>query len=150
MVESENIKYSLWPKQGMALEKLSDPAIEVLGFGGAKGGGKSHCARAYSVARRIKYNASKGLIVRKSFPELERTHIEKLKKELPKAMYNYVERNHVFQLPNGSVIELGYIENEKDVDNYWGAEYDDIIIDEAQQHQKIIFQKLMLIMIILE
>lgn len=133
---------SLWPKQGEAIKKLADPKIEVLGYGGGKGPGKSHLGRTWQVARRVKYANSKGLMVRKSFPELERTHIERLKRDLPKGSFSYNEQKHIFYFKNGSILECAYVENNKDVDVYWGAEYDDIFVDEMQQHTKYVFQTL--------
>ena len=129
----------LWPKQGEGLKILSDPAIEVLGYGGAMGGGKSHLVRQYCVLRATKYPKSSALIIRKSFPELERNHIKRFRQDYPAGFFNYVERRHLIEFPNDSTIELGFCESEKDLDKFQGAEYDTICIDEAQFHVKGIF-----------
>jgi len=115
------------------------PGIEILGYGGAKGGGKSYLGRSWQILRRMKYPRSKGLLIRKTFPEIERNHIEKLRNELPRSLWDYNERKHVLRLPNGSLQEFAFVETKKDLSKYQGAEYDDIFIDEAEHHEKEVF-----------
>lgn len=116
--------------------------VEILGYGGAKGGGKSWFTRTYQKLRRMRYAGSGGLIVRKTFDELEKNHISKLKKELPEHVYDYREQKHQFRLNNGSFIDCAYIDQEKDLEHLQGAEYDDISIDEACNHGKVVFSVL--------
>lgn len=131
-------------KQGEAVRMLGPSSdIEVLGYGGGKGGGKSHLSRMWQVARRVKYAKSRGLLIRESFPELERTHIDRLKTDLPKTEYSYNDKKHIFTFRNGSTLEMGYCERPDDIKStYWGAEYDDIVLDEAQNHPKGTFRNL--------
>ena len=138
------IEIKLFPKQAQACEMLANSGpIEVLGYGGAKGGGKSHLSRKWLFLRGMKYAGTKHLLIRESFPELERTHINNFRKEMPPSLYGYTERNHTFTLANGSTIECGYIERPEQVESiYWGAEYDSIVIDEAQNHAKTTMQLL--------
>ena len=102
-------------------------------YGGAKGGGKSWAIRTKQILRRLKYPGSKGLLLRRTFPELNRTHILKLKEELPRGMWRYNNQTHTFELSNGSTLECGSCQYEADVLNYQGSEYDDIGVDEATQ-----------------
>lgn len=136
------LEIALHPKQGEALKALASPDTEILGYGGAKGGGKSHLGRTWQILRRITYPGSKGLTIRKTFPDLERTHIERIKKDFKGVYADYSERKHTFEFSNGSVQEMAYLDHESDVDRYWGAEYDDIFIDEGQQHALKVFQTL--------
>ena len=138
------LPYKFFSKQGEALKYLSpDNSISVLGYGGAKAGGKSHLSRAWQVLRRCKYAGSRGLLIRESYPELERTHIQALQRELPDHLYKYIDRRHIFEFINGSTLEMGYAERPEDIErSYWGAEYDDIVIDEVQNHPKRTFQLL--------
>ena len=108
-------------------------------YGGAKGGGKSWAIRTKQVLRRLKYPKSRGLILRRTFPELLRNHIFKLQEELPKGIYKYNEQKHIFTFTNGSVLEMGSCQYEGDIFNYQGAEYDDIGIDEAGQFTEYMF-----------
>ncbi|KKK73204.1 hypothetical protein LCGC14_2896140, partial [marine sediment metagenome] len=87
-------------------------------YGGAKGGGKSWAIRTKQVLRRLKYPKSRGLILRRTFPELLRNHIFKLQEELPKGIYKYNEQKHIFTFTNGSVLEMGSCQYEGDIFNY--------------------------------
>lgn len=104
---------------------------KFLLYGGAKGGGKSWALRTKQILRRLRYPGSKGLLLRRTFPELSRTHIIKIKEEMPKGSWTYNNGSHIFTFPNGSTLECGSCQYEADVLNYQGAEYDDIGVDEA-------------------
>jgi phage terminase large subunit len=130
------VNITLFPRQSEALERLKNTMY--LLFGGARGGGKSFLARAYTVLRAIKYPRTRHLIIRKSFPELERNHIAALRQEFPWMVHNIAK--HVFNLPNGSVIECGFCETANDLQNWQGAECATIVMDEAQFHERKIFE----------
>ena len=98
-------------------------------YGGAKGGGKSWAIRTKQILRRFKYPRSKGLLLRRTHPELLRNHIFRIREEWPTLRFNNV--NKVFSFPNGSYLELGSAQHEADILNYQGAEYEDIGLDEA-------------------
>jgi phage terminase large subunit len=134
--------FNFTDRQMEGLEILSRPGVEVLGFGGAKGGGKSRFIRDYQKMRRLKYPGTSGLIVRKTLGELERNHIRPLRKELPEAVYDYRDDKHLFRFKNGSYLELAYIDMEKDLERLQGGEYDDICLDEAQMHPKRVFSEM--------
>src|SRR4030042_1714355 len=108
-------------------------------YGGSRGGGKSWAIRWKMLLRRLKYPNSKGLLLRRTFPELYRNHILEIQRELPTDAYKYNDQKHTFTFQNGSVQELGSCQFEGDVYNYQGAEYDDIGIDEASQFTKVQF-----------
>lgn len=100
-------------------------------YGGAKGGGKSWAIRTKQILRRWKYPNSKGLLLRRTYPQLFRTHVMKIKEEWPMLKYN--DQKHTFTFPNGSYLELGSANTEGDILDYQGAEYDDIGIDQAEE-----------------
>lgn len=102
-------------------------------YGGAKGGGKSWALRWKQILRRLNYPKSKGLLLRRTYPQLYRTHIDKMLTEMPKGIAEYKPQSHSFHFLNGSVLELGSAQHESDILNYQGAEYDDIGIDQAEQ-----------------
>lgn len=126
-----DLELALWPKQVEAIREISRPGIERLLYGGARGGGKSHLARAYLLWRAAKYPKSNHLIVRRSFPELFRTHTLRFQQDYGKFL-THQERFHRFTLGNGSVIEYGYAENIRDCDKWQGSEFATIVVDEAQ------------------
>lgn len=110
-----------------------------VGFGGARGGGKSWGVQTKAKLLALKYgrpnmdsDGIKILIVRRTFPELVNNHINPLRTGLHGiACYNKTEK--VFTFPNGASIKFGYCNNDKDLDQYQGAEYDVIFLDEATQ-----------------
>ena len=116
-------------------------ARKHVGFGGARGGGKSWSVRTKAKILAASYSGIKILIVRRTFPELVNNHINQLRDELHGlARYNKTEK--VFTFPNGSTIKFGYCNNDKDLDQYQGAEYDVIFLDEATQLQEMWIKKI--------
>ena len=112
-----------------------------IGFGGARGGGKSWSVRTKAKLLALNYDGIKILIVRRTFPELVNNHINFLRTELYGiASYNKTEK--VFTFPNGSTIKFGYCNNDKDLDQYQGAEYDVIFLDGATQLQEMWIKKI--------
>ena len=112
-----------------------------IGFGGARGGGKSWSVRTKAKLLALRYKGIKLLIVRRTYPELIHNHINQLNDELHGiARYNKSEK--VFTFPNGSTINFGYCNNDKDLLQYQGAEYDVIFLDEATQLQEMWIKKI--------
>ena len=130
------------------LSRISDKQYKFLsashkhvGFGGARGGGKSWSVRTKAKILAVTYKGIKILIVRRTYPELVNNHINQLREELYGiARYNKSEK--VFTFPNGSTIKFGYCNNDKDLDQYQGAEYDVIFLDEATQLQEMWIKKI--------
>lgn len=105
-------------------------ADEVL-YGGAAGGGKSFGQFLDAVIYAAKYPNSKQLLLRRTFPELERSIIRTFEANLPKGLFKYNAGKHTGIFPdNGSIIDFGYIDSERDLKNYQSAEYDVIRFDE--------------------
>lgn len=102
-----------------------------VGYGGARGGGKSWFVRTKATTLAFKWTGIRILIVRQTYPELEKNHIEQFKKMLvPKfAKYNKTDKQLIFI--NGSIIDFQYCRNDSDLNRLQGAEYDVIFIDEA-------------------
>ena len=102
---------------------------EVL-FGGAAGGGKSYGQIVDALLFALKYPASKQLILRRTFPELEKSIIRSSMSLFPRKLYTFNASSHVGKFKNGSVIDFGYCAGENDVYQYQSAEYDVIRFDE--------------------
>lgn len=113
---------------------------KFIAFGGARGGGKSWVIRFKAFMLALFHPGIRQLIMRRTYPELLNNHINPLKKIIPKAIakYNATEKSYKFK--NGSVIEFGYCDKEKDLDRYQGVEYDVIFIDEATQMTEYMFK----------
>lgn len=117
---------SITRKQKQFIDTKED---EVL-FGGAAGGGKSYGQLVDAFLYALKYKGSRQLILRRTFPDLERSLILVSLSLYPKDIYKYNSSTHRGTFKNGSIIEFGYCDNEKDVYQYQGAEYDVIRFDE--------------------
>ena len=104
-----------------------------VGYGGARGGGKSWFIRTKAKLLGMKHKGIRMLIVRRTYPELERNHITQLKAELVPifAKYNKTEKRLTFI--TGSILEFMYCKQDDDLQALQGAEYDVIFIDEATQ-----------------
>lgn len=123
---------SLQPKQLEAYERsLITP---MMLYGGARGGGKSYLVRAREVLRRAEYPGSKGLIIRKTYPELLANHIRPFFTEYPGTRELYNKSEKTIYWPNGSTTEFSYLQGQDDVYTYQGREYEDISVDEVTQH----------------
>lgn len=103
-----------------------------IGYGGSRGGGKSWAGRRKGVMLSMNYDGLKGLLLRRTMPELRNNHIIPLMSEL----YGYAKYNsdqRAFLFPNGSRFMMGYCDNEGDLLQYQGQEFDFIIFEEATQ-----------------
>ena len=108
---------------------------EVL-FGGAAGGGKSYGQLIDALLFAVKYQKSKQLILRRTYPELEKSIIRTSLELYPREIATYQSTGHIWKFQNGSVIEFGNCDTEQDVYKYQSAEYDIIRFDELTHFTK--------------
>jgi phage terminase large subunit len=103
-----------------------------IGFGGARGGGKSWSVRTKAKLLALRFAGIRILIVRRTYPELINNHINILRTELL-GIAKYNDKDKVLKFSNGSTINFAYCDNDKDLDRLQGVEYDVIFLDEATQ-----------------
>ena len=137
---------SLFPPQ---LEFINAKS-RFVGYGGARGGGKSFVARILISLLALKYDGIQILILRRTFPELRENHIIPLRKLLKtddpdksQRIANYKTADKVFEFPNGSRLVMGYCDGEMDVLQFQGQSYDVIFMEEATQFSLFQFNCLM-------
>ena len=102
-----------------------------VGYGGARGGGKSWFIRTKAKLLGLKHAGIRMLIVRQTYPELEQNHITQLKAELVPKFAKYNKSEKVLTFITGSIIKFMYCRRDEDLTKLQGAEYDVIFIDEA-------------------
>lgn len=103
-----------------------------VGYGGARGGGKSWFVRWKAILLCLRYPGIKVLITRKTYKELFNNHIAPLNKLLA-GIAVYKTTDKIFYFPNGSTITFGYCAADGDLGQYQGAEFDVWFADEAGQ-----------------
>ena len=106
-----------------------------VGYGGARGGGKSWFVRWKAILLALNYPGIKILITRRTYRELLNNHIAPLLGLLGSAA-RYSHTDKCFSFPNGSTIWFGYCACDADLGQYQGAEYDIWFADEAGQFQE--------------
>lgn len=113
-------------RQKAFMERWEDEAL----FGGSAGGGKSE-ALVIEATRQVQIPHYKGLILRKTYPQLTELIDKSLNyypKAFPRARYNASE--HTWHFPSGSKIIFGSMQHSSDKTNYQGKAYDFIGFDE--------------------
>ena len=122
------------PKQQL----FFDSHARFTAYGGARGGGKSWALRRKLVAMCIRYAGLRCLLIRRSLTELKSNHLIPMLREYG-AFLTYRATDQALIFPNGSRIDLGYCDSDRDVLRYQGQEYDVIAIDEATQFSEYRF-----------
>ena len=115
----------------------SPAEADVIGYGGAAGGGKSDAMLLIGIIAGLTYPGAKVGYFRRTYSQLEgpggaimRSH--ELMNEWAK--WNGTKRR--WTLPTSSILEFCYCDNEKDVHNYQSSQFDIICFDEGTQFTK--------------
>ena len=119
----------IWKPQPRQLAFMSRPEDEAL-YGGSAGGGKSD-ALVIEATRQVDIPHYKGLILRKTYPQLTELIDKSLRyypAAFPDARYNASE--HTWRFKSGAKITFGSMQHSKDKLNYQGKAYDFIAFDE--------------------
>lgn len=125
----------LQPKQlrASAISRMCDVEggpVEI-GYGGARGGGKSHWLLAQLAEDCLRCPGLKCLLLRK-VGKSNRENFEDLRQKVLHSVPNvYKRQDGVLVFKNGSRIHLGHFQNENNIDAYLGLEYDVIGVEEA-------------------
>lgn len=114
--------------KGMDFEE--SPAKNRL-LGGAAGVAKSHILRWGMNRRALTIPGYSGLMVRRTYGELEKSQLRRLAEEVPKLGGVYYESKHLAEFPNGSIIEAGHLDDKTALSRWLSTEYDDICADEG-------------------
>ena len=132
--------YRLFPKQKQAMHLLGldstwtrpQKPVEEMLYGGEAGGGKSALARCVALTLAHIWPGCRVPIFRRTYPELEDTHIVKVMTEWAGTGY-YHGGTHEWRFFNGSIVPFRHCEREADVYRYFSSEWDALVIDEATQ-----------------
>jgi phage terminase large subunit len=104
----------------------------AVGYGGARGGGKSHWLLAQMGADDCQRVPELKCLLLRKVGKANLEHFEDLRRKLfNKLPHEFSAFRGVLTFANGSRIIAGHFQNEKDIDAYLGLEYDVIGIEEA-------------------
>ena len=115
----------------------------AVGYGGARGGGKSHWLLAQMGADDCQRVPGLKCLLLRKVGKANMEHFEDLRRRLFKGLvHEFSAYRGVLTFGNGSRIIAGHFQAEKDIDAYLGLEYDVIGIEEAttlssRKHQDI-------------
>lgn len=137
-----NLKIRLQPKQSKLWDFWDTQKQTRLGMGGARGGSKSGGGRRLMLLRRFTYPNTTGLILRRTYPSLYKSHLVKLFEEYPELRVYWREGSKELLLPNGSRLFFDSAPTEKELANYYSGEFADIMLDEAQEFSQAEIEKL--------
>ncbi len=103
-----------------------------IGFGGARGPGKSHALFAQVALDDCQRVAGLKCLYLRKIGKNAREQFEDLRRSvLRHTPHDFKSQSGSLHFPNGSRILIGHFNNESDIDNYLGLEYDLIAIEEA-------------------
>lgn len=124
---------ALQPKQQELWRLWNESDVTRIGFGGARGGAKSGGGRRCMLLRRLQYPRTPGLILRRTYPDLYKSHLVKLFEEFPGIQEYWRDQPKELRLPNGSRLFFGSAEHAGDLAAFHSAEFADIMPDESQE-----------------
>lgn len=99
-------------------------------FGGAAAGTKSHALRWDAYLRCLAVPGYRVLILRRTFPELMDTHIERFMVDVPLLGGEYLKSEYKARFPNGSILQAGHMAESDSYTKYLSTEFDAIYPDE--------------------
>lgn len=101
-----------------------------VGFGGARGPGKSHAVFAQAALDDCQRVPGLKVLYLRKIQKNAKEQFEDLRRAVLRGVA-HTFTNGVLHFPNGSRLFLGHFKNESDIDQYLGIEYDLIVIEEA-------------------
>ena len=124
------------PKQlefhGLARMADTVDEIEDIGYGGARGGGKTHCGFGQiAIDDCQKFDGLSVLFLREKAGSAEESMQKLCTKILPRVPHR--PTRSIIYFPNNSSIKIGHFQYEKDINQYLSLEYDVIFIEQAEQ-----------------
>ena len=116
-------------------------AKNVLFYGG-RGSGKSLCGRWDAHMRALAYPGFKYCILRRTYPELEKSHLTDLPREMRLLGGDFNATSKIARYPNGSRGFFSHCQNDQDVLNLLSAEFYLMFFDEISTFEWEMFTKL--------
>jgi len=129
-MEQPRVVYFPLPKQVEVMEAVESGRYMRILTGGARGGSKSHGIRWLHYAMALKYPGLRTLILRRTFPELEATHILRAEPETRMLGAEYGRTSRIIRWSNGSITKFSHSADPDEVTTFLSSEWDLISRDE--------------------
>lgn len=111
-------------------------------FWGGRGSGKSMCGRWDAHMRALSYPGFTYCILRRTYPELQRSHLVHINREMKQLGGTFHNTDHIATYPNGSRGFFSHCATEDDVLNLLSAEFALMVFDELSTFEWEMFTKL--------
>ncbi len=105
------------------------PTKNLLAYGN-RGGGKSHLLRYDAHMRALSVPDASLILVRRTYPELMRSHLQHISTEMKLLGGDYHKTEHIAYYPNGSKLFFSHVATEADSLNLLSAEFIGAYFDE--------------------
>lgn len=133
VMSATELKIYLQPKQKELKEAIEFAEYDWIGFGGARGGAKSHAIQDLAILFGLKYKTY-SLLFRRYYNELLDNHINPIMTRHPYLRKFYNKADRILYHPDGEpILRFGYAEAESDIYKFQGISYPLIFVDEATQ-----------------
>ena len=121
----------VWKPQPGPQERLLTCPIEEIFYGGARGGGKTDGVIGSWLAHAGRHGAhARGIVFRRSMSELDEV-LSRMMEIFPSIGAQYKVAIKTWELPNGSVLRLRFLDSDEDAMKYQGHAYSFMAFDEA-------------------
>lgn len=129
-VIDDTLFYLPLPKQALLYEAVESRQYRKICWGGQVAGGKSRGLRQFSYRYSRKFPDFMTLLLRRTYNELESSHLIPANRDQKKLDAKYARNRLVFD--NGSILRFGHCQEERDYEMYLSDEYDLIIFDQLE------------------
>lgn len=141
LTDAFGIKKNLYTPHPKQLEYHSRTEPNVL-FWGGRGSGKSMCGRWDAHIRALSHPGFTYIILRRTYPELQRSHLAHVKREMKQLGGDFHQTDRIAYYPNGSMGYFSHCATEDDVLNLLSSEFALAFFDELSTFEWEMFTKL--------
>lgn len=149
IVMGKELQWPYHPMPGKQTEMWEamgpDSDVKYIGYGGARGGGKSHGMRSWFVTACWRWPL-KAVIIRKTRADLRDNHINPFKAEMKEYIdagyIRYNEKDAAAYFKNGSILKFDYCDGPDDLEHIQGQEYDLMAFEESTQLDALYLRKM--------
>jgi len=108
---------------------------DIVGYGGAAGGGKTDTLCAIALVASIAYPGIQIAYFRRKFPSLEGLGgaINRSQEMIPNKLATYNKTSHTWSFKNGSIWKFCHCQNPGDELNYKSNQFDILLVDEGTE-----------------